>query len=162
LIGLARLALFALVFVGVLNASKNAFKPASLAASTGASLGSVRLTLGPIAAAAVALLVLTVMAGYPLRQRLPARTALALAAPAVLVGVAALALAYATGSRLGSAALGALLLPVVPFALSLLLAWGAPPRPQRSPRPGVGPSGDPDRSPGLTAPARQRRGGRKR
>jgi hypothetical protein len=166
LIGIARLAMFALVFAGALSAAKNAFKPASLVTSTGASAGSVRLTMGLIATAAVLVLVLTIMASYPLRRLLPTRTALTLAAPAVLVGLVALALAYRADERLGAAAVGALLLPIVPFAASLLLAWGAPPVPQRARRSEARPSGPGD---GLSGPPahpsqqqRQRRGGRRR
>ena len=166
LIGLVRLGLFALVFAGLLNASRNAFKAASVARSAGVSTGSARLALGLIAAAALAMLVLTVVAGYPLRRRLPMKTALTLAAPTVLVGVAGLAVAYAAGSRLGSAALGSLLLPTATFALSLLLAWGAPPVPQRARRSGVRPSGPAEGSSAAPEhPAqrqRQQRGGRRR
>ena len=167
LIGLARLALFALVFLGVLTSLSKAFRAAPLARSAGASVGSTRLAMGLIAAAAVAMLVLTVMAGYPLRRRLSTRTALAGAAPTILVGAAGLAVAFAAGTQLGSAALGYFLLSAVPFVLSLLLAWGAPPIPQRARRASGGrPPGQGGRSGGPSAGSgqrgRQRRGGRKR
>jgi hypothetical protein len=169
LIGLARLALFAVVLLGLLTAARQAFKPEALARSADAAAGSTRLAMGLIAAAAVAMLVLTVVAGYPLNRRLPMRTALLLAAPIVLVGAAGLAVAFAAGSHLGSAALGYLLLPLVPFVLSLLLAWGSPPLPQRARRRRGGPPGPVDPRPGAGSPpsgsserARQRRGGRKR
>ena len=163
LIGLVRLALFALVFAGLLNASSHTFKAASVARSTGAPEGSARLAMGLIAAATLAMLVLTVMVGYPLSRRLPMRTALSLAAPTVLVGAAGLAVAYAAGSHLGAVALGTLLLPLVAFAFSLLLAWGAPPIPQRVRRSAGGRPGAP-MGPPASPPQRQRqrRGGRKR
>jgi len=131
LISLARIALFALVFAGVLNAASKAFHAASVARSTGAATGSVRLSMALIAGAAVLMLVVTIMAGYPFRRVLPMRTALLLAAPAFVVGVVAVALAYGVGRKFGAVALGTLLLPLLACAFSLVLAWAAPPRPQR-------------------------------
>ena len=54
LISLARIALFAIVFLGVLTAFSKAFRVASLARSAGVSAGSARLAMGLIAASALA------------------------------------------------------------------------------------------------------------
>jgi len=164
LIGLLRIALFALVFAGVVNAIRKATRLGQLAHDTGASLGSARLVIWLLVADAVLMLVLTIMASYPYRTRLPSRTALTGATVAVAAGVLAVALGYQAHSLLGSAAVGTLLLPLVPFLLSLLLARGAPPTPQRDRR-RFGPPGAPGASQTPSSPpphGRQRRGGRKR
>jgi hypothetical protein len=166
LVAIARLGLLAILFFGALNVLVSLFHGASVSRTAGATQGTTYLALALATASALLMVALVLNAAF-LVDRLFSRRA----AGVVFAAVLALAVGAIGVGHLGSAKLGAVttvfvLIPAVPFVLSLLLTRLAGPSPAGRSRSraaaGERPAAPRASQPPRQASRRQRRGGRKR
>ncbi len=166
LVALARLGLLAITFYGALNVVVNALHGATVSRTVGAAQGVTYFALTMAAAAAVLMVALNVNAAFLVDRLFSRRLAASLFAAVFVLAVGSVVVGRLGSAKLGAVAVVFVLVPAVPFVLSMLLVRLAGPaasaksssRPRSAPQPPA-PGASP--RPGR-APMRQRRAGRKR
>ncbi len=166
LVAIARLGLLAILFYGALNVLVSLFHGASVSRTAGASQGLTYLALAMAAASALLMVALVSNAAFLVDRLFSRRTAAAVFATVLALAVGSIGVGHLGSAKLGAVTVVFVLIPAVPFVLSMLLVRLAGPTPAARSRSRV-PAGrrpaksGPSEHPGQ-APQRQRRGGRKR
>jgi len=166
LVAIARLGLLAILFYGALNITVSLVHGAGVSRTTGATQGATYLALALGTASALLMVALVLNAAFLVDRLFSRRVAAVVLAAVFALAVAAIAVAHLGSAKLGAVVTVFVLIPAVPFVLSLLLVRLAGPARagrSRSSAPSAGRStgaGSSQRS--GQASRRQRRGGRKR